>query len=221
MRFLRFLADTYNNSSLSNFMRKKRFYFFRELLNSLEKPIKILDVGGTQKFWEMSEFYSEGDVKITLLNIEEQLVTLPNFNYIKGSATNMKFFEDKSYDVVFSNSVIEHLTSFSEQTKMADEIRRVGKRYWVQTPNYYFPFEPHFLMPFFHWLPVKFRVWLLMKLNLGWFPKQKNMTDAEEIINSIKLLKKKELKILFPEAKIFNEKFLFLNKSFVAYFGWD
>jgi len=128
MRFLRFLADTYNNSSLSNFMRKKRFYFFRELLNSLEKPIKILDVGGTQKFWEMAEFYSEGDVKITLLNIEEQLVTLPNFNYIKGSATNMKFFEDKSYDVFFSNSVIEHLTSFSEQAKMSGEILRVGKR---------------------------------------------------------------------------------------------
>ena len=61
----------------------------------------------------------------------------------------------------------------------------------------------------------------MMNFNLGWFSKEKNKIDAEEVISSIKLLKKKELKILFPEAKIFNEKFLFLNKSFVAYFGWD
>ena len=221
MRFLRFLADTYSNSSLSNFMRKKRFYFFRELLNSLEKPIKILDVGGTQKFWEMVEFYSEGDMEVTLLNIEEQEVTLPNFNFIKGIGIDMKYFEDKSYDVVFSNSVIEHLNSKSDQIKMAEEIRRVGKRYWVQTPNYYFPFEPHFLMPFFHWLPIKFRVWLLMNFDLGWFPKQENKILAEEIISSIRLLRKKELKMLFPDAKIFKEKFLFMIKSYVLYDGWD
>jgi len=220
MKFLRFLANTHKKNSLSYFLRKRRFEFFKKLLNSIDKPIKILDVGGTQKFWEMAELYSEKEVIITILNIEEQIVTFPNFSYVNGSAVDMKAFADKSFDVVFSNSVIEHLSSKSDQIKMAEEIRRVGKRYWIQTPNFYFPFEPHFLMPFFHWMPVKFRVLLLMKFDLGWFPKQRDKILAEEIVKSIKLLKKKEIKSLFPDAKIHTERFLFMVKSYVVYDGW-
>ncbi|WP_255695553.1 methyltransferase domain-containing protein [Rhodohalobacter sp. 614A] len=57
------------------------------------------------------------------------------FQYVQGDALDMHMFEDKSFDVVFSNSVIEHVGSFENQRRFADEVRRVGKAYWVQTPD--------------------------------------------------------------------------------------
>lgn len=57
----------------------------------------------------------------------------------------MKQFQDNEFDAVFSNSVIEHVGDYEAQRQMANEIMRVGKRYFVQTPNFYFPIEPHIL----------------------------------------------------------------------------
>ena len=61
----------------------------------------------------------------------------------------MDFFKDKSFDAVFSNSVIEHVGTFEDQKMMANEVIRVTNFYFIQTPNLYFPIEPHFLVPFF------------------------------------------------------------------------
>jgi hypothetical protein len=61
----------------------------------------------------------------------------------------MPQYRDKEFDIAFSNSVIEHVGNDLRIRQMADEVRRVGRNY-LQTPNYYFPLEPHFFFPFFH-----------------------------------------------------------------------
>ena len=64
-------------------------------------------------------------------------------------------FPNGAFDVVFSNSVIEHLTTRERQQQFANEVTRVGKRFCVHTPNRWFPVETHLLTPFVHYLPKR------------------------------------------------------------------
>ncbi|MGL1255153.1 methyltransferase domain-containing protein, partial [Vibrio parahaemolyticus] len=84
-----------------------------------------------------------------LLNLEKEEVTNPQFQSITGNATDLSGINDQQFDIVFSNSVIEHLYTWENQEKMAKEVLRVGKYHFIQTPNYWFPIEPHWVFPFF------------------------------------------------------------------------
>ena len=138
-----------------------------------------------------------------------------NIKSVVGDARDLNQYSDKSFDIVFSNSVIEHLDTFIDQKKMAKEIKRVGKKYYIQTPNYYFPLEPHFMFIGFQWLPLYFKIRVLRYYNSGYKHRIKDKESAMRIANSIRLLKEKEIKKLFPKSKINKERFLGLTKSFV------
>lgn len=137
-----------------------------------------------------------------------------------GDARHMDF-ASRSFDLVFSNSVIEHVGGFADQKRMADEVRRVGERFMIQTPNRYFPMEPHFVFPMFQFLPMSIKVYLLIKFRLGWVEKGHDAQHAREIVESIRLLSKKELCEMFPGARIYKEKFFGMTKSFIVIGGWD
>ena len=154
---------------------------------------------------------------ITILNL---MLQESKYNFIKttvGDGRDLSRFKEKEFDIVFSNSVIEHLKTYKDQERMAKEVRRVGERYFVQTPNYYFPIEPHFLFPFFQFLLISFRVFLLSHFDLGWYKKAVSHEQAVETANEIRLLKLREFKSLFPDADIYKEKLFGLTKSFIAY----
>ncbi len=152
MRLLRKLVD---NNFISGRLRRKRNLFFIELLKLIQdKPIHILDVGGRLSYWRNLDLLGNINLKITILNLEKEDNNCSNVESIIGDGRNMDQFDEKDFDVVFSNSVIEHLTSYEDQRLMASEIMRVGKRYFVQTPNYYFPIEPHFFFPCFQFMPI-------------------------------------------------------------------
>src|SRR5690606_22080357 len=155
------LVDYKNPNSLALRSRKKRFDFFLIQVDKLKKPVRILDVGGTQKYWDSMSFTDSNVIDVSLLNLSHQETNYPNFRSVVGDATDMKEFPDGHFDLVFSNSVIEHLFTWENQVKMASEIRRVGKNYFVQTPNYWFPIEPHFVFPLFQYLPKSLRVSLI------------------------------------------------------------
>ena len=213
------MVDNRDQRSLAVQFRRRRFAFFQSLLSHLERPIRILDVGGTETYWKMMELNAGDQVFITLLNLTQIDVSFPNVTSIAGDARAI-MAEDASFDVVFSNSVIEHVGTYQDQLQMAKEVRRVGKRYFVQTPNRYFPLEPHFLFPLFQFLPINIRVLLLQNFELGWFSKTPDKMRAREIIESICLLDKREFLLLFPNAEIYEEKIFGMTKSFVAYGGW-
>jgi hypothetical protein len=220
LNILRKLADNRNRGSLAARARLRRFELFGELLQEVPKPVRILDVGGTQEFWEVMGFTDRPGVQITLLNLTPPQVTHSDFEGVVGDATNMSCFQQYEFDVVFSNSVIEHVGTHEDQELMAQEIRRVGKRYFVQTPNYFFPIEPHFLFLGFHWLPIPVRAFLVSRFDLGWCSKVPDSDRAREVVEGIRLLKKKEMLALFPGADLYQERLLGLVKSFVVYSGW-
>ncbi len=206
-----------NPKSLNLRFRKRRFLFFKSLINTLPRPIKILDIGGTEMYWRRMNFADEKDISITLCNLDNQPVSKKNFSFMQADATDLYMIKDKTFDVVFSNSVIEHLYTPENQQKMANEIRRVGKNYFVQTPNLYFPIEPHWRFPLFQFLPFNTRVYLTQHFNLGRFPKTENKQLAEERVSEIILLSENQMKQLFPDGKCYEEKYLHLVKSITMY----
>jgi len=205
-----------NKNSLGNKFRKKRFSFFLKKFDSLNKPITLLDIGGKINFWENRGLAGNNDYIITIINIEKEKSNYSNINCLIGDATNLNQFNNKSFDIVHSNSVIEHLYNFENQKKMALEIMRVGQKYIVQTPNKYFFIEPHYLLPFFNIVPEKLKYLILTKTKLSRLKKwDKNF--AKQYIKEIRLLSEKEMKTLFPKSKIYFEKFLGMNKSFTMH----
>lgn len=216
-QFLNYVADYKSSKSLALKMRQKRFALFVHLLETLPKPKSILDVGGTQLFWEMMGFTELEGTKITLLNKQMPETRPPYFSGLAGDARDLSAIDDNAFDVVFSNSVIEHVGDFDQQRLMAKEIMRVGQRYFVQTPNLFFPIEPHYLFPGFQWLPLGMKVWLVSHFDLGHIKRITDPQKAREQIESIRLLKKDELSALFPKSIIYEEKFMGLTKSFIAY----
>lgn len=213
-------------TSLVHIQRQKRFGHFLALLNPLPRPIRVLDVGGEEKFWRQVNAYDLPNVSITLLNLEKTSTTIPSFTAVVGDARNMSEFMTAEFDVVFSNSVIEHVGDMNDQRRMAGEVKRVGKRYYVQTPNRYFPIEPHFLLPLFQFYPFRLKVWfflnfefLLAGRSIGW-RRAGNPQEADLMARSIRLLSERELCNLFPGGQIWHEKVLGLTKSLIIYDGW-
>ena len=219
--FIKSLADNSSGDSLATRMRRARFALFLSLLASLEDHVDILDIGGTQEFWTLMTGGDPGDIRVTLLNIEHQPVSSSKFVSAVGDARSMPQFPDRSFDVVFSNSVIEHVGGYGEQRRMASEVIRVGKRYFVQTPNKRFPLEPHFLFPWFQYLPSWARAGMVNRFDVGWYKRIPDYAAAKAEVDSIQLLTKKKFAALFPGAHLHVEKLAGLPKSFVAYGGWD
>lgn len=204
---------------LQTMIRKRRFAFFQRLLAPLPRPFRLLDVGGTQEFWEKMEF-TEENVAVLLYNLMQVETTHPGLKSMAGDARQMREFDDQEFDVVFSNSVIEHVGSFEQQLQMAHEVRRVGKRYCVQTPNRYFPLEPHVLLPFFQFFPFWLKVFILSHFRTPWGWKLSGRAEAIAYVREIRLLNEQELRLLFPGAQIYREKMLGMTKSFLVYKGW-
>jgi len=143
-----------NRQRFVSYMRQKflsaRFDFFLKLLTDLERPIKVLDVGGTIIHWQKIDFSSLGDIEVRLLNIlPQQEVEAPFFSVV-GDGRDLSRYADQEFDLVYSNSVINMVDNFADQKQMAQEIRRVGKRYFVQTPNHRFWLDWRTMVPFFH-----------------------------------------------------------------------
>jgi len=209
-------ANDYSDPNyLGSKFRKKRFLFFEEKIKELDKPVTILDIGGTVRFWT-DEGYHEKDVLITIVNIRTEKSGYSNITVIKGDASDLSQFKDKVFDISFSNSLIEHLYTKENQVKMANEAMRVSKNYFIQTPNCYFPIEPHFKFPFFQFLPKFLQVFLQTKTSLINGVRYKPRY-ALRIVEEIRLLSKGELMELFPRCTIYTERFMGIGKSFIAH----
>lgn len=212
-------ANSDHPDSFSNKFRNRRMNIFEKHFPevSSDNVIQILDVGGSSIFWKQRGYEHKNNIKITLLNLETEHTFSKNICSIAGDACDLSRFYDNQFDIVFSNSVIEHVGNIQRQKQLAIEIKRVGKGYFLQTPNYWFPMEPHFFTFGYQYMPLWLRSLLIHWFNLGAMGRQKDMKKAFEIADSIHLLSKKQLKKLFPDAKIFNEYCLGFTKSFIAF----
>jgi SAM-dependent methyltransferase len=201
---------------LSRRFRRRRIERCVRLLGIGEQS-RVLDVGGTMEIWRLAPVVP----RLVILNeprAGEEAQGGGALIFADGRALP---FRDQAFDVVFSNSVIEHVGDWESQQRFAAEAVRVGRKYWVQTPNRRFPVESHLCTPLVHWLP---RSWQARLLRWGtvWEWIARPTPDRREFyldhyLTKVRLLTAGNLRRLFPGATILRERFLGLTKSFVAF----
>jgi hypothetical protein len=200
-----------------NWQRMVRRRRLRQFVESLQVSPDhlVLDVGGTIPTWLLPEMQN---LRAVLLNlratpIEEALA--PRLQSVKGDACNLAY-EDGAFEIVFCNSVIEHVGTYENQKKMAAELRRVGGRLWIQTPARSFFVEPHYMTPFVHWFPKSIRRKLLRWFTLWGLLTRPSKQRVEAMLAELRLLSYDEMKQLFPDCEIRRERFFGLTKSYIA-----
>lgn len=200
--------------------RSRRFVIFKEILDQViagKGFCRILDIGGTPEYWQAyGNNLSWNKLQVCLLNLTAPQIQSDSITTLVGDARNIKEFGDFSFDVVHSNSVIEHVGRWEDMAAMASEVQRLAPRYFVQTPYFWFPIEPHARFPLLHWMPESWRYRILMKRNCGTWQRQPDLGHAMTAIQSAVLLDKKQMQHLFPEAKIVHERIFGLTKSLIA-----
>ena len=205
-------------TSLSRRFRRRRMQrFMREC--RITSDTRILDIGGTPDNWQLAGIQP----RLVLLNMPRARAELAGaVQWVAGDGRCLPF-RDASFDVVFSNSVIEHVGDAASQERFAREVARVGRAFWVQTPNRWFPVEQHLLTPFVHWLPKRWQG-AVVRRGTVWSALTHPTPDRREFyiehfLRDIRLLSFRELQALFPGARIIRERFLGMTKSLIAVMG--
>jgi hypothetical protein len=197
--------------------RLKRLLSMVDEIVAARETCRILDVGGWVDYWQFLEpLWRDRPIHITMVNLVQVPVPDRRFSSLIGDARDLSQLDDLSFDLVHSNSVIEHVGLWRDQCKMAQEVRRLAARYFVQTPNYWFPLEPHLRTPFIHWLPEPWRVTIVRNRACGYFPRAQSYDDARNILDDARLLDAKAMATLFPDAVIERERFAGFTKSLIA-----
>jgi hypothetical protein len=137
------------------------------------------------------------------------------FRYADADARDLPY-PDNSFDIAHSNSVIEHVGDWDSQVRFAREVARVAPGYFVQTPNYWFPWEPHFGTVGFQFLPMPLQISLLMARPRGFYQRAATVDAAVRSIETCQLLDARRFRALFADGELVREKFLGLTKSLMA-----
>jgi len=201
--------------------RARRWDLLRVIFPDLAS-YRVLDLGGTPDSWLRGPVQPKS---VTLVNLaSDQLRSgdapsepVPDWlTPLAGDACEPPAEAlDGGYDLVFSNSLIEHVGGAVRRRMLADVVRSAAPRYWVQTPYRYFPVEPHYLFPGYQFLPIAARARLARSWPLIHTPAV-DWRGGVGIALEVELLGLTELRYLFPEAKIHHERLAGLTKSLIA-----
>ena len=193
--------------------RQRRRQWFVKLFQP-DRNTKILDVGGFRYDWD-------GVVPI------ESHITILNLYQPPGSCESGRFTLEvgdgcslphpgQSFDIAYSNSVIEHLATFANQQRFAAEIRRTGRQVFVQTPNRWFFIESHFLTVFVHFLPWRIARKLIRFCSFRGLIRSGDNKDIKQLADELRLLDFRQMQLLFPDCEIHREKWFGFTKSLIA-----
>lgn len=211
------IRDTFGSWSPKNRFRQRRVEVLAAMVADYARSgtCRIIDLGGTSDFWETwAEHFDWNRVSVTCVNLDpgppSTLVELRT-----ADATNLHDLADGAFDVAFSNSVIEHVGR-KNMAAFARETRRLGRSYYVQTPNFWFPIELHARFPFLHWMPDPIAARIVMARKCGFWEKAATYDEAIGILRSAELLTMRDMRSFFPDARIERERLMGFTKSLIA-----
>ncbi len=175
--------------------------------------MRVLDLGGTPESWRLAPVRPASVTTVNLLatdSVTEGVIA------IQGDACDPpRAVAHGRFDLVYSNSVLEHVGGHTQRQRFADNVHALADRHWVQTPYRYFPIEPHWLFPGMQWLPYEARVQVSMRWNRG-HVRTYTREDAQEQVDEIDLIGISQMRRYFPTSVIWYERFAGLIKSLVA-----
>lgn len=219
------LTNYENPQSLGSRLRARRSGPLRQLIKdayATHGHVSLLDVGGRKSYWNILPpgFLEQHKVTVTLLNLPGEIQGTDDeiFRHLAGDASNLAQYADRSFHIAHSNSVIEHVGGWQSVKKFASECRRVASGLFVQTPYFWFPIEPHYMVPVIHWLPRPLQEMIVLKFPLGWSgTREPNLDSAiAGIETGPRLLNMRAFRLLFPDCTILKERFFLLTKSLIA-----
>lgn len=190
--------------------REKKYQLFINQLNPKPEDI-ILNIGAGNGLF-LESFYNDRE-RIIALDIELAMLLdlkrkYPEIQCLVADARILPF-KDKSVKIVFSNAVIEHVGANINQKKFANEIRRVSQKYYITVPNKYFPFEFHYRLPLYQFVPKSIQKWLFKKFKIGlWY---------ENKWEDINLLSYRQLKKYFPNTQVVKQRITFCAETLICY----
>jgi ubiquinone/menaquinone biosynthesis C-methylase UbiE len=199
--------------NLSHRSRTKKFDLLLNLFKSRAED-QVLDIGASGEVFLRYTFedvypYPEkivaGGYELHEVTSARHYYPKPVYAVFDGCSLP---FPDKSFDLVFSNAVIEHILGPGRQEQFAREIMRVGKSWFVTTPNYWYPFESHYHLPFIQFMPRPLQREYNRLLGTH-IPKG----ETQEL----GLLSAPQLQRLFPTSRIAKVRVTFWPETLVAY----
>ncbi len=203
---------------ITRHFRQRRGRIILETFPDIAK-LRICDLGGSRHFWDKIDLPIPRN-QITIFNIGEREVQ----DGANQNAEDIKTViydgvripvADQDFDLLVCNSVIEHVPP-AQRADLVREMHRVAKMIFCQTPAWSFPLEPHFLMPFVHWLPRKLG-FALIHISPWRLLSRPTPQTIDEYFWGTKLLRRAEVDALFPFAKIAPERALGLTKSYYIF----
>lgn len=202
------------SSSLAGRARARRWDRFLKTFPDLER-LKVVDLGGTPEFWSGSPIHPK---ELTVVNLAASSTPVPEWiEVVTGDACKAADAVRKDYDLVFSNSTIEHVGGHDRCLAFAETVKTLGPRHWIQTPYRYFPIEPHFVSPGFQFLPIALRQHVAARWPLSYTKSMgSNLDDPLGAVLWTELLSRTHMKYYFPGSEIVSERFAGLTKSLIA-----
>ncbi|MFM8856601.1 MAG: class I SAM-dependent methyltransferase [Actinomycetota bacterium] len=181
--------------------------------------MSIVDLGGTVDYWVRSGIFPG---RVVLVNPGHSLtgVDWPSWVAVVQADGCDYRGRGERFDLAYSNSVIEHVGGFARRQQFADRIHELAPRHWVQTPDRYFPIEPHWGVPGMQFLPDRARLWIASRWS--WGPRgdfersPERIAANEEACLMTDLVSATELRRLFPASEIWSERVAGISKSLVA-----
>lgn len=209
---LRFrLVDSPNSYGAKR--RAKRAAWLSETFPGLA-DMSVLDLGGRVNSWTKVPVRPAHVHVVNLEPLPEELPDWLEADHADACELPPEIMT-RRYDLVFSNSVIEHVGGYERRRRMAEAVRMLAPRYWVQTPYRYFPVEPHWVAPGMQFLPVPARVAMARKWPLAYTPGKSYEAAMKQVLTT-ELIGRAEMRYLFPDATIRAERLLGLTKSLIA-----
>lgn len=190
--------------------RARRMQDFVRRMN-IAPGLRVLDLGGTPWIWN----HVPVPLDITFVNLKHGQ-TWPadhpfhRFQFQIGDACDLPHLSDKSFDIVFSNSVIEHVGERARRRTFAEEAKRLARAYWIQTPVKSFPIEAHSGMPYWWYYPAPMRQYFVAR----W---KERLPPWTEMIEGTTFVSNREMDELFPGASSYAEWVLGFRKSMTRY----
>lgn len=195
--------------------RSQRMRLFEQTFR-ITPQTRVLDVGGSSFIWQFARVRPQ----LTILNFPSALDRGFAGADLVAADGRILPFKDNAFDIVFSNSVIEHVGTTSDQQHFAGEVRRVGRSFWIQTPNRRFPVELHLMLPFVHYLPKRLQRAIVTRFTLWQHLVRPREAERSSYINhflsDLNLLDAHSLQRLFPNATIVRERMGGFTKSLIA-----
>jgi hypothetical protein len=203
--------------SLGDRMRTRRAGWLAQQFPDLAE-MSVIDLGGRASSWVQAAVRPK-HVHIVNLEGETGLEAgeLPAWAEVDfGDACDLPAaILGRRYDLVFCNSVLEHVGGHERRLRLADAVHKLAGSHWVQTPYRYFPVEPHFVAPGMQYLPNAAQATMAHRWPLS-HSKPADRAGAIESALWIELLDRTQMRHYFPDSTIRAERFAGLTKSLIA-----